>query len=71
MKHSLGHGIGLDVHEHPPLADIEGTRLENGMVIAVEPGAYEAGNGGSRLENDVIIGKNGFEKLTKSKLISV
>jgi Xaa-Pro aminopeptidase len=70
VKHSLGHGIGLDTHDSPSLAK-EAGRLATGMVIAVEPGVYERGIGGCRLENDVLVTKSGASILTKSKLIRI
>lgn len=69
-KHSAGHGIGLDVHEHPSLSSSKpAVKLLAGMAIAVEPGAYVPGIGGVRIENDFIVTKNGARQLTKSKLI--
>ena len=69
VKHSAGHGIGLEVHEHPSLSAKPESILRRGMAIAVEPGAYVPGVGGFRIENDFIIMKNGCRKLTKSNLI--
>lgn len=60
--HSLGHGIGLDVHELPNFRDEQGV-LEPGMVITIEPGLYLAGKGGVRLEDMVIVTKSGYENL--------
>jgi len=68
VRHSLGHGVGMDVHEYPSLSSPE-SMLEEGMVVAVEPGAYLDGVGGCRLENTILIKRNGYEMLTKSKLI--
>lgn len=68
MRHSLGHGIGLDIHEYPSLSS-ENAVLKAGMTIAVEPGVYVDSIGGCRLENDIIVKKNGCEVITKSKLI--
>ncbi|WLD95418.1 Xaa-Pro peptidase family protein [Alkalihalobacillus sp. AL-G] len=64
--HSTGHGIGLDVHEGPGLSFKVDTQLEPGMVVTVEPGIYVSGLGGVRIEDDVVITKNGNERLTKS-----
>jgi Xaa-Pro aminopeptidase len=71
MPHALGHGIGLDVHESPILKNLKETEsiLKPGMVLAIEPGIYSPDHGGVRLENDYLITKNGFEKLTNSHII--
>ena len=71
MPHSLGHGIGLDVHEAPLLKnDSENTAiLEPGMVLAVEPGLYDPDAGGVRLENDFIITSSGCTRITSSRII--
>ncbi len=72
MPHSLGHGLGLEVHEAPYLRDRDdcGTVLEEGMVFTLEPGLYHPDIGGVRLENDVLITRSGHEVLTESKILS-
>jgi len=62
--HSLGHGIGLAVHELPRLAPDQKRRLAPGMVVTVEPGIYLPGWGGVRIEDDVLVTPDGCEILT-------
>lgn len=62
--HSLGHGVGLDVHEHPMLSRID-DRLVAGDVVTLEPGLYRQGFGGCRLEDLVLVTQNGAENLTQ------
>lgn len=62
--HSLGHGVGLDVHENPSVGRGDGTMLEPGMVITIEPGLYYAGIYGVRIEDVVLVKKNGAEVLS-------
>lgn len=61
--HSLGHGVGLAVHESPSLSARSRRKLKPGMVITVEPGIYLPGWGGVRLENMVVVRENGAEIL--------
>ncbi len=62
--HSLGHGVGLEIHEGPGLRPGSETVLEPGMVVTIEPGLYIAGKLGVRLEDDVLITEDGCEVLT-------
>ncbi|QDU82706.1 putative peptidase [Polystyrenella longa] len=62
--HGLGHGIGLDIHEAPRVGPSSETVLEPGMVITVEPGIYLPEWGGVRIEDDVLVTKEGYEVLT-------
>jgi Xaa-Pro aminopeptidase len=64
MLHSLGHGIGLDVHEFPSLS-IQPAPLLPGAVIAVEPALYYRKIGGIRLEEDFLVTKKGAQPITK------
>ena len=62
--HSLGHGIGRDVHEPPVLARSSRTRLCAGMVVTVEPGVYLPGVGGVRIEDDILVTPSGQRRLS-------
>jgi Xaa-Pro aminopeptidase len=63
--HSLGHGIGLEVHEAPRLARTADGPLVEGAVVTVEPGIYRPGWGGVRIEDDVHLGAAGAQVLTR------
>lgn len=87
LQHSLGHGIGLKIHELPTigipkeklkkltkkkkakLEKLSKIKFQEGMVFTIEPAVYIKGLGGCRLENTIILTKNGPLALTHSKLL--
>ena len=62
--HSLGHGIGLDIHESPNICAKNGEILREGMVFTVEPAIYLPGKFGIRIEDMVLVTKTGCEVLS-------
>ena len=64
IRHRTGHGLGLEAHEAPYLVDGNEQALEPGMVITLEPGLYEMGVMGVRIEDDLLITAEGAECLT-------
>lgn len=64
--HSLGHGVGLDIHEEPLFGIVYDQPLKENMVVTVEPGVYKPGQFGIRIEDTVLITKLGCQKLTRS-----
>lgn len=66
IPHSLGHGVGLEVHEHPYLSTKSKEVLKTGMVFSIEPGIYIPDFGGVRIEDLYILEKNGIKQITNS-----
>lgn len=58
--HGLGHGVGLEIHEGPRVSPLNRKPLQSGNVISVEPGLYYPEWGGIRLEDLVVVTKDGY-----------
>ncbi|MEM5766295.1 MAG: Xaa-Pro peptidase family protein [Candidatus Aenigmatarchaeota archaeon] len=89
MQHSLGHGVGLKIHELPTigipkdklkklikknknsLEKLKSIRFKEEMVFTIEPAIYLKGVGGCRLENDILLTRNGPRPLTHARLIRI
>jgi len=65
FNHGTGHGVGLDIHEDPPVAPRCSTVLLPGMVVTVEPGVYLPGLLGVRIEDTLVVTESGCDPLTK------
>ena len=68
--HSLGHGVGLAIHEYPRLSQFYDKPLQPGMVTTMEPGIYIPDWGGIRLENMIVVREYGAEVLNKLDMVS-
>jgi Xaa-Pro aminopeptidase len=65
--HSMGHGIGLEVHEGPSLSKISEDTVPENAITSVEPGIYIEGWGGVRIEDLVLFKRDGVEVLTRAR----
>lgn len=66
FPHGLGHGVGLAVHELPTLNSVSKDVLKAGNVVTNEPGVYVVRYGGARIEDTVLVKKDGAERLTRA-----
>jgi len=65
MTHSLGHGVGLQIHESPRMSELYTSPLKAHSIVTVEPGLYDPQIGGVRLEDIIEVTKSGYNNLTK------
>jgi Xaa-Pro aminopeptidase len=65
MTHSLGHGVGLQIHESPRISEFSQNPLDEHVVVTVEPGIYDPSIGGVRLEDTIEVTKSSYNNLTK------
>ena len=63
--HGLGHGVGIDIHEHPAASPRSKNVIQEGMVFTIEPGIYIPGWGGVRIEDTVVVERDGCRRITQ------
>lgn len=66
LMHDIGHGLGLETHDYPKKNFGKKNILKEGMVLTIEPGYYKKGLGGIRIEDDYLITKKGFRRLSNA-----
>lgn len=66
FTHSLGHGLGLRIHERPSVSPLSSEQLQIGSVITIEPGVYIPGQGGVRIEDDIVLTSSGCSVLSRA-----
>jgi Xaa-Pro aminopeptidase len=64
FNHSLGHGVGLEIHEAPGISSRNPAPLQKGMVLTIEPGVYIPGQFGIRIEDMILVTAQGHENLS-------
>ena len=62
--HSLGHGVGVEIHEDPRLSKFADETLAENMIVTIEPGVYIDGVGGVRIEDMAVVKADGLKNLT-------
>ena len=65
MPHSLGHGVGLQIHENPRIGEFSNFPIKEHAIVTIEPGLYDPVIGGVRLEDIIEVTKNGYRNLTE------
>jgi Xaa-Pro aminopeptidase len=64
VRHRTGHGLGLDIHEAPYITQGNQQTLQPGMIFTIEPGIYQLGSIGVRIEDDMLITEDGARSLS-------